>query len=166
LLAVLFLGLVLVGFLGVNRFRTGRDWACRANSIEKSLLPFGFRALPVAVQEQLAAKVAETVGSEEDVISAMRSMYVKSAYDSLEASTKRRLTDSLAKLPFEGPRPVLDTSSGSIVIKNQDEMLADDLALTEGAFRAAALSDDATTTVDSETIDEFAHASSCTKRVK
>ena len=140
--------------------------ACSANSIEKSLLPAGFQALPAAIQEELTAKVAETTGDEEDVISALRSMYVQTAYGSLEPGTKKRLIDSLARLPFKSSRPVLDTSSGSIVIKNQKDMLLEDLAVTYGAFRGAAQPDDATKTVDSQTIDDFAHASLCTKRVK
>ena len=148
-----------------NRHR-GQTMACSANSIEKSLLPAGFQALPAAIQEELTAKVAETTGDEEDVISALRLIYVQTAYDSLEPGTKKRLTDSIDRLPFKGSRPVLDMSSGSIVIKNQNDMLLEDLAVTYGAFRGAAQPDDASTTGDSQTIDDFAHASFCTRRVK
>lgn len=159
--------LVAVLFVIVKNKRFGERMACPVNAIEKELLPPAFRTLSPAIQSELATKVAHTRGkNEEDVVSELSLMYVLSAFGSFEASTKQRITDSLDALPFRGVRPALDTSSGSIVVTNKSKMLPEDLAIAYGSLLAASFNADGTASPDGEAIGDFAHASTCTKRVK
>jgi hypothetical protein len=169
LLVVLLAGFVLAGFVGLNRFRVSRTWACPSNSIELALVPSNYAGLPKETKAQLVDLVAKTRGrSEADVRTQLQRIWTLTTYEWLQPETKTRISENLKVLRYEGVKPKLEVVRGAIRIGNQSEMLPSDVTLTIGGITSSAgssyLGDGslAASQVDQNAIHDFGLASACT----
>jgi hypothetical protein len=104
--------------------------------------------------------------TDESIRQQLKVIYISALYKWLLPETRRRIGVSLEKLPFKGERPILDFSTGRIVICNQRAMLPEDLIVVYGVIRIAAVSnDDLTTSEDQKAIDDFANGASSSVEV-